>query len=119
MRRWTPAKIYAWGQRQFNLPGVSIIASRMNREVSELVDEGTRLLEAQVHGSNHHDIGRCVAALRAEAVDVQIMLDQIFEALQVSPDERDELIDKKMDINQLRKWGVSETGRHQHVEEGT
>lgn len=98
--------IAGWGARTFGKPDAQKIATRMNCEVAELL---VALNHLPADGPEREE---ALKAIGSECADIQIMLVQVAAALGLNLEAE---TDSKMNINRSRKWGVTATGKVQHV----
>ena len=96
---WDQKNISEWSKKTFGDSSAQpmVRATRMNIEVAELLSE-----------IEHNQI----EAAKVECADIFIVLAQVAEALGCDLMEE---VQKKMDINEKRKWEQLEDGRHQHL----
>lgn len=95
--KWNQETIDAWSRKTFGHSGALKRALRMNIEIAELL--------SALENTEFENAGE-------ECADVFIVLSQVTAAL--GKDLMDE-VQKKMDINEQRKWKQLPSGRHQHV----
>ena len=95
--------ITAWGIETFGLGTVLGTMLRLSLELNEATT-------AVHYNADFRHISD-------ELADVDIILDQVFGQLGISAEDRQMNKNAKMAINRARKWGRTESGRAQHVEE--
>jgi hypothetical protein len=125
--------IDAWARETFGFHPPLVIASRMNVEVAELMqqlgeasaqdEELSGLLQQlvdlseqisiRVHELDDRELVNPSPHVDAsECADVAIVLVQVAEGLGT---QLSEAVDEKMEINRRRTWGKTAAGRFQHV----
>lgn len=103
-RKWNDKDIYEWAIATFGVSTPKAIATRMNKEMAELL---TALENGQMEVAHK------------ELADLRVFMGQLITILGPYCGDRrplHELVDAKMDINQKREWEVAADGSHQHVE---
>lgn len=96
--KWDQKKITEWSVNTFGITDFISVAHRMRWEISEFYE-----------CIDQDDIENA----KKEIADIEIMLRQVAEMLGV---DLDEAVDKKMDINEKRKWERGTDGHYQHVD---
>lgn len=99
----TQDTITEWGIQTFGLGTVLGTMLRLSLELNEAM--------TAVHYEAHP------GHISDELADVDIILDQVFGQLGITAEGRQENKNRKMAVNRARKWGRTESGRAQHIEE--
>lgn len=96
MRKWDSARITAWGTKVFGPTTTAAIFKRTMKEVKEAQDQFDNIDWEKLYD---------------ELADISIMLHQVAATLGHNLDDD---VDRKMDINECRKWKLSGDGTGQH-----